>query len=509
MKTRFTSVLCRLFFFLLIAAVLIAIRGDNPAAAAPTNKHYYVAPAGSDSNPGTVAAPFKTIQHGINQARPGDTVFLRGGVYVETFKVRASGTPGNPITVQSYPGETAVVDGQYTLPAVPSRGWDGCNNTVSPPVCFHYAPLVRIEGSYVTLEGIVVRRSLGRGIVISSNDGQTPTGIVLRNNVVHDLRDAGLIIQDASQILVEGNEIYHSGSFATHDRSGTELGWPVAVNAIRSTNITYRGNKIHRNWGEGMSTGRGTVGVFVDKNEIYDNFALQIYVHRSHQVYVTNNLIYCTNHPDFLRQGNPSSGIIVNNETQFSDYITVEDVRITNNIVVGCVQNLGIWPAGQERAQNLLVAHNTFANATANPGQKEAVAVKITEGDYKNMRFMNNIIYQPEFKIAAGVEDTEIEFGYNLWLRKPPTAVSGAGDIIGDPKLGNPHAALIPGAVQADWYRPQLASPAVDQGKFLGILQDYAGSPRGVSPDIGAYEHMSGVVGLLPEKVFLPLLHKP
>lgn len=508
--TVVSSATVRGLILCLLATSIIAVTQINRSAtAAPTNNTYYVAPTGNDGNPGTLTAPFKTIQHGADQAAPGDTVLVRGGTYVEDFTVRVSGTAANPITIKSYPGETAVVDGQYTLPPVPSRGWDGCNNTVSPPVCFHYAPMVRVKGSHVILEGFVVKRSLGRGIVISPNNGQTPTGVVLRNNVIHDVRDGGLIILDANQILIEENEIYHSGNFATHDRSGSDLGWPVAVVAIRSTDITYRRNKIHRNWGEGLSTGRGTVGVIIDENEIYDNFALQIYIHRSHQVHVTNNLVYCTNHPDFQRNGNPSAAIIINNESQFAGDLTVKDVTVTNNIVTGCLQNLGIWPAGRERAKNLLVAHNTFANATSNPDEKDAVAIKITDGGYDNMRFVNNIIYQTAFKIAAGTDDPELVFSHNVWMQAPPTAVSGTGDIIGNPQLKNPDATLSPGGVSPDWFRLQLTSPAVDQGRFVGIMQDYFGTPRGTVPDIGAYEHTSGTIGPLPEKVFLPLVQKP
>jgi len=40
---------------------------------------YYVAPTGSDSNPGTQASPFATLQKGADTAVAGDTVWLRGG----------------------------------------------------------------------------------------------------------------------------------------------------------------------------------------------------------------------------------------------------------------------------------------------------------------------------------------------------------------------------------------------------------------------------------------------
>ena len=42
---------------------------------------YYVATTGSDSNSGTLAQPFHTVQRGVNAAGPGDTIVVRDGTY--------------------------------------------------------------------------------------------------------------------------------------------------------------------------------------------------------------------------------------------------------------------------------------------------------------------------------------------------------------------------------------------------------------------------------------------
>src|ERR1051326_8607418 len=42
--------------------------------------------------------------------QPGDILYLRGGVYTGKFESYLTGTPGQPITVQSYPGEWARLD---------------------------------------------------------------------------------------------------------------------------------------------------------------------------------------------------------------------------------------------------------------------------------------------------------------------------------------------------------------------------------------------------------------
>lgn len=76
-----------------------------------TAAEYFVATNGNDSNPGTKAAPFKTIQKGVNAARnPGDIVSVRGGTYMGSVVMRYSGVSGKPITLRSYPGEKAKID---------------------------------------------------------------------------------------------------------------------------------------------------------------------------------------------------------------------------------------------------------------------------------------------------------------------------------------------------------------------------------------------------------------
>lgn len=100
---------------------------DDPINA---ENFYYVSNNGNDSNSGTEAAPFKTLEKARDKIREvissgaypegGITVYLRGGDYEmeKSFELGAedSGTETNPITYMSYPGETARLTGGKKLP---------------------------------------------------------------------------------------------------------------------------------------------------------------------------------------------------------------------------------------------------------------------------------------------------------------------------------------------------------------------------------------------------------
>src|SRR6266540_3120819 len=82
---------------------------DRPLAEGP--KRFVDAARGDDGNAGTAPAPWKTLTHALRRLKPGDTLYLRGGTYHEKVFLRRSGTAEAPITIASYPGELAILDG--------------------------------------------------------------------------------------------------------------------------------------------------------------------------------------------------------------------------------------------------------------------------------------------------------------------------------------------------------------------------------------------------------------
>ncbi|MBN1670399.1 MAG: right-handed parallel beta-helix repeat-containing protein [Kiritimatiellae bacterium] len=132
---------------------------------------YYVAGPGSDENPGSAAAPFRTIQKAADTVRPGDTVLVRGGRYAESVVMKTSGAAGGVITFRPEPGTGPV------LLANPAA-----QNTSKPVILIE-------DCSYIHVIGFVFKDyAFGPGIRIASTEYDhthappTARGNVIRGN---------------------------------------------------------------------------------------------------------------------------------------------------------------------------------------------------------------------------------------------------------------------------------------------------------------------------------------
>lgn len=115
----------------------------------PTKPTYHVdATGGSDENPGSRSAPWKTVQHAVGKLQAGDTLLLRGGTYHEQVTLTNSGTVEKPITIRSCPGELAVLDGGFReFAESPATAWEVVNAAAGE---------FRSTKPYPGLEGIVL-----------------------------------------------------------------------------------------------------------------------------------------------------------------------------------------------------------------------------------------------------------------------------------------------------------------------------------------------------------------
>jgi hypothetical protein len=304
-----------------------------------SNSSFYVSTTGNDSNPGTQAAPWRTVQHAADTVRAGSTINVRGGIYEELVSMKTSGNGADGfITLRSYPGETAVLDAEHFAP----NGRRGV-------LTIHNQSYVRIEGleirNYSTAEhrltplGIDVmgagshiellrnnvhhieqnfggRDAPGRGgnafgIAVYGTDAKTPiSDLVIDGNEVHHLKTGS-----SESLVVNGNvtnfrithNVVHDNNNIGIDVIGFERTAPdPAVDQARDGvvsgnlvyNITSRGNPAYRNdeSSDGIYVDGGT-RILIEQNVIHDvDFGIELASEHQNRAtsYVTarNNLVY-------------------------------------------------------------------------------------------------------------------------------------------------------------------------------------------------------------------------
>lgn len=107
----------------------LPVASDRPMGTGPAL--YVDGVRGNDAAAGSQDAPWKTINAALPKLKPGDTLYLRGGVYYEHVKGTLVGEARKPITVRAYPGEMVVVDGglrEFSENA--ATAWEPCPNGV-------------------------------------------------------------------------------------------------------------------------------------------------------------------------------------------------------------------------------------------------------------------------------------------------------------------------------------------------------------------------------------------
>ncbi|MCA1900337.1 MAG: DUF1565 domain-containing protein [Chloroflexi bacterium] len=164
----------KIIYRLLSAALVVSLAAGIPFRAHAAASVYYVSPAGSDANAGTLSAPFKTIQKAASRAVAGDTIILLAGKYSGVNTVTLKGTTAAPLILL---GNGAVFDG---------------------------GSLVLKNSEWLIVQGLTFRNAVDQITVLSSHY------VIFRNNVF-DFSHAGILVKEySSHLLIENNEFFQT-----------------------------------------------------------------------------------------------------------------------------------------------------------------------------------------------------------------------------------------------------------------------------------------------------------
>ena len=166
---------------------------------------------------------------------------------------------------------------------------------------FFYKGLININASNVVLEGLKVTRSMGAGVQVKKDKGETPWNVTIRGCEFSDCRGKGISLEDeCANVTIDACEVHGNGNFAPYHRPGGTVVWPGMLHLVSCSHVTIRRTKVYNNWGEGIlldcpqnaGSRIRTNNVTITECTCYDNYATSIYVHGVHDVRLKRNLIY-------------------------------------------------------------------------------------------------------------------------------------------------------------------------------------------------------------------------
>jgi hypothetical protein len=219
---------------------------------------YYVATNGSDSNAGTLTAPFLTLQQGVNRAVAGDTVIVRDGTYGHVNSVTGGDGSSNEYTpVVLYNSGTAQA--WITIKAEHK----GAAVLDCEMLCDAYINLY--NASYIVIQDLVITR--GYKEAIHSND--SAHHITLRGNQFEYIANRststtlgldGLYTNpNCHDFIIDGN--------AFHDIGRTDVNWLDHGLYLHGSNFTVINNifyNIPHGWS--IQTADGLSNVLIANN---------------------------------------------------------------------------------------------------------------------------------------------------------------------------------------------------------------------------------------------------
>jgi len=486
------------------------------AQAAIVSTLYYVGTSGSDTNPGTLARPWRTLQKAANTLVAGQTVKILPGTYYARFAPLNSGTASAYITYTADPG-TVILDGSGVTLAADARG-DG---------------LVQILGkSYIKVQNLTLRNSTVNCVNIADNTSGTRSKYIEVTGLnIQNCKKVGIRVRFSDRLLIKDNVINHilysSGigvwwsTYATVDHNTiTNAHYyhecqgaydeALTISGVNYFEVKYNTLDNTEATPAGFCSGAEKLGIDVKetsqngsvyRNTIKHMTTSSIYVDAWHAgANGTPTLNRINIYQNYVSDG---GGITVSAEQ--ADGV-VEYINIYNNVLVNTafagIQVRASYGNGLRK--NIKIYNNTIYGAssaggnggagiyvtTANLGSNNSDAPVIIRNNISMFYFIaSNSGTMGQVVAANATIASKISADHNLvsgplkCSQSYPTCVEVGSRITATPATVFASPAIFN-------LHLKIASPAMDKGVATSLFtNDFDSFTRSLTYDIGAYEY--------------------
>jgi len=403
---------------------------------------YYVSPAGSDSNEGSLAAPFATLQKGNDVAAAGDTVWLRGGTYPNTkqIKLTKSGqSDSKRIKFWAYQAEIPVFDFSKYV---------STNTAVD-------SPTILVSGSWLHLKGLEIANGAVGASGAHSNDALRSEGA--SNNVfellnIHHNFGPGLFISKG----VGNNLILNCDSHDNYDKDGSQ-----------GDGQNADGFGVHYQMSGASTIIRGC-RAWLDSDDGYDLISQEV------PVLIENSWAISNGYSDG-GSGKPASG----NGNGFKAGSSDTGIRHTLHNNVAWKNRAAGFYANHSTGGNTWLNNTSYMNAVqynllASPAGDPDTTIVLSGALAHKMR--NNVGFPNKNTNMSGVDSM-----FNTW---DSSIAEASSDFISTSDAGFMGPRQADGSLpNLDFLKLKAGSPLIDKGTNVDL--PYVGS----APDLGAYEY--------------------
>lgn len=348
--------------------------------------YYIISPYGDDANPGTVEFPWRTFEYAFSQLKPGDTLYIRGGVYNQILNITCSGSVDYPIYIQGAPGEHVIFDGRNIK--IENSKWE------------MFRGLVDISNQVnIVLSNIDVRNSQYTGVMVYECENITVEDIYTENTF-----SSGIGAWFCKNVSINHNEVVlacNGGSQECISVSQTD-GFRIEGNIVRDGGLGEFG-------GEGIDAKDGSRNGAIIGNEVYNLSRVGIYVEswntHTYNIEVYNNLVHHV----------AAWGVCIAAENGG----LLENVRVYNNIIYKNQVGLGVegdeWgePGAQHPMRDIYIYNNTIVRNGMNFW---GFGIHLNCDETENLYIANNVIADnptAQIFVEEGGMPQNLTFSYN------------------------------------------------------------------------------------------------